>query len=875
MRFRLNITAKLVGYLLVAGIVPLLVFGISAFQIAREIVIGQAGDYHLRLVSDFATYVDLYRNQVEDLAANIAGNDALARALNAADQQSASTYEALNTKAQIGYLLNSFVRVKGLVSLDLFTLQGKHFHIGETLNASTFEQASVRQMMQDSEAASSGVFWRGSEDNINRTSPQLKVIVLTRMIAQYDPTETGSNTAVGLLVINLNDEIFRDYFRREVADNHLRIMAIDRHGKLMHHSDRSLIGQPLTPELLLRVRDPTAIHQLRLDGEEVIMTAIALPGIDGYLIMMTPLALQTAPVNRLALTGLALLLVGLAGIGLLARHFARTVVTPLRAVSDRFRHLRENPALTHCPLPVPAEQDEIATLISGFNSHVEALAVQRRAAAELKLVEQSALQNATLLRTAIEAIDEAFAVYDQDDRLVFCNEKFRTLDPTASDPMASGETFEQTLRHDAERGKYPDALGRVEAWVATRVDEHRSGKTHIEQNFDDGRWLRIVERKTPSGHIVVFAIDITHLKRMREVAEAANVAKSRFLATMSHEIRTPMNGILGMAQLLLMPNLADGEREEYARTILACGQTLLTLLNDILDLSRIEAGKIQLESTLFDPAQLIHETRQLFLAAAGKRDLPLDAHWDGPAGQSYRSDTLRLRQMLANLVGNAIKFTAQGHVRIEVSERSRDQEGAMLEFSVSDTGVGIPADKLELLFRPFSQADSSTTRVFGGSGLGLSIVRSLAQLLGGEVGVESTPGKGSRFWFRIRAGVVAGCEAGLLAAVAPPGHSSLVVALGKCLPRVAGEPPAVRPLATAVTPMLRQRFMVLVDEIAPLLAENKFDALSRFKALQTLLAGSELAAEIDDIAVTLNTFRFDLALDRLRRMAAEQAKALA
>lgn len=239
------------------------------------------------------------------------------------------------------------------------------------------------------------------------------------------------------------------------------------------------------------------------------------------------------------------------------------------------------------------------------------------------------------------------------------------------------------------------------------------------------------------------------LIKANQAAQAANLAKSQFLATMSHELRTPMNGILGMSQLLLMPGCTPQEQQEYARTILSSGQSLLTLLNDILDLSKVEAGKLELNHAEVNPEQIMREILALFGELAQSKGLEIQADWQGPAHQRYWSDPARLRQMLSNLVNNAIKFTDNGVIRIEGSAVEARENRGKLIFSVTDSGIGIAEDKQAQLFMPFSQVDSSASRKFSGTGLGLSIVRKLARLMGGDAGVESALGHGSRFWFNV------------------------------------------------------------------------------------------------------------------------------
>jgi signal transduction histidine kinase/CheY-like chemotaxis protein len=262
------------------------------------------------------------------------------------------------------------------------------------------------------------------------------------------------------------------------------------------------------------------------------------------------------------------------------------------------------------------------------------------------------------------------------------------------------------------------------------------------------------------------------LVQAMEAAQAANQAKSEFLANMSHEIRTPMNGVLGMLGMLLDRELGETERE-YAATAQRSARALLDVINDILDLSRVEAGRLALEPVPFDLRAVIEDVVAQAAVQARDKELELLVRYPSEVPSRFVGDDGRIRQILVNLVGNAVKFTSRGHVAVDVARVGEGDGVVTLELAVADTGVGIPAAAQQIIFEKFQQADGSTTRLYGGSGLGLAIVRELVGLMGGRVGVDSEPGTGSRFWFTLAltrdqhesAPVVA--EAALPAAAAP------------------------------------------------------------------------------------------------------------
>ncbi len=354
---------------------------------------------------------------------------------------------------------------------------------------------------------------------------------------------------------------------------------------------------------------------------------------------------------------------------------------------------------------------------------------------------------------AIEAIPDGFVVFDHNDRLVMCNRAFREHFGDTGLCIRPGISFADMLREGLRAGRYTDALGREEAWLEERLDRRAAAAEHtFEQQLSDGRWVRLVELKTPDGGAASLRIDITELKRQQEelcrlhrASQAAARAKSAFLSNMSHEIRTPVHGIVGMAELLVETVGAGGEAPRFAATLRDSATALLTLVDDILDFSNSESGLTTLSPEPFDPARLAGDTLRSFAAAAHHKGLDLVLDLAPGLPPALSGDARRLRQILTNLLANALKFTPCGQVALSVGSAPDGPGHTRLKIAVADTGPGIPEEEALRIFAGFAQGEEDCTRSHDGAGLGLAICRRLAELMAGDIAHRPRPGGGSVF----------------------------------------------------------------------------------------------------------------------------------
>jgi two-component system sensor histidine kinase/response regulator len=537
------------------------------------------------------------------------------------------------------------------------------------------------------------------------------------------------------------------------------------------------------PELKMQLESAPEVIRISLAGEQASTLAVRKPvltGIVGQVYIGFPLTTLEASIRSMEKVVLASIVIVMLIVTFIIALVTESIIRPIRHLTGAARQLSAETGVAFRPLSVRS-RDEIGVLTETFN-HMAAQVFEQHELLETRVRErtealslanaeleaeiaereqaQKALQESgELVRLLLDGAPEAIYGIDVGGNTTFCNAAcLRMLGYEAASELL-GKNMHAIAHHTRIDGTpYPVEECSIYLALKTGNDAHIDGEMLWRKDgsgFSVEAWSRPIHRADAIIGSVVTFIDVTErklaeqaLRNAKAAAEEGNRAKSEFLANMSHEIRTPLNGVIGMTDLALGTELTP-EQHEYLSTVKLSADSLLSVINDVLDFSKMEAGRSELDIGDFDLRGNLETTMRTLALAADRKGLELLCEVSPDLPKVVKGDPNRLRQILINLVGNAVKFTSDGEVLVTVEACGPPSVNSLLHFTVSDTGIGVPADKQKRIFDPFTQADNTTTRVYGGTGLGLAISKRLVELMGGRIWVESRAGGGSHFHFTV------------------------------------------------------------------------------------------------------------------------------
>jgi signal transduction histidine kinase/CheY-like chemotaxis protein len=819
---KINITLKFMGYLILVSVFPLLMLGGISYQSSKKIIQEEISNYTVELINGQRDYLDLLLQDGESLIANISSVEEITNVLEA---PSTDTYTNLATQARIGYILNNYSNVKGLVSIDIFTLNGMHYHVGDTLNVSNVREDLREKLFNLARLSQSDVVWDGLEENINLDSENRQVITAVKVFTELDQTSMEAKP-VALMVVNYQVDYLYNLFASLDLGKGSYLMIVDQQNRVVFHPNKALIGKHVDGKVFGQLTRDHGSQIMNINDQptSVIYTHSLTSGwlIAGFI----PIVTLTASIDIIGRTSLLTLLVCLVLVGIMGTIYSRNLVHPIREITNAFRMYENNghQAITHL---VEHGQDEIGELIRWFNTFLDGQ--EARSAAENSLREREhhlsllneitfAALKTTDLQEMLDILADRIHEFINADSvyITLWNEALQVAIPTSTyGPMRSnyqtvhlipGEATmtDSVLKagcplvaEDTSNSLYispriavlfPDrsVLGlpliadgrKLGAVLIGYHTLHQFSASEIAscaqaaglislslarailleetRRFNEELEKRISERtlQLEDANKALQAERTSLAKRVAERTSelsAANVnlaravrAKDEFLANMSHELRTPLNAIMGLSESLL-EGIYGPLSEKQAKTldtVFSSGQHLLSLINDVLDLSKIEAGKLDIQNGWVNVVDVCKASLQFIKQQSLKKFINCSLAID-KAPEKFQADERRMKQILVNLLTNAVKFTPE-HGSIVLTVRS-DDAAKTISFEVLDTGIGISPDDQKRLFKPFVQIDGSLSRNHEGTGLGLALVHRLVELHGGKVSLESEAGKGSKF----------------------------------------------------------------------------------------------------------------------------------
>jgi PAS domain S-box-containing protein len=899
-RFRhFNFAVKLFVYLILISLIPLIAIGWMSYRTSQSALNDEARTFTSELLAERRKSLDLLMDSVEGLIANVSGVEDIKNVL---QHTFVDQYEKLATHARIGYILSGYTNVKGLVSIDIYSRMGEHFHVGETLNVQEIDWLLIKRLEDETLKSGRTVFWAGIEENANKNSRHRKVITAAKVMRSVD-SRTMKEKVLGLLLVTYDVNVFGDQFSTIAGHTGQSSVLLDQKGRIVCSPEKNASGNRLAGDLMARFKSGSGHFLAEIDHDKTFVAYQRVARNNWLLISLVPLSALQAPIMDIRMTVVAGSLLCFALCLSIAYFVSRKLVSPITKITDSFKSLQEGSIEPSLRLP-DTSMDEIGSLSRGFNAFVESLENKKR-------VEEELFKSREQYRSLVTSLKEVLFQLDTEGRWVFLNrawteilgfeieeslgrscfeylhheererevEDFRLmmrvkkpggqrvlrflteagevrwlevssrpiLDEKGGVLGVTGMLRDTTRQKHAEKAlqeseaKYrrifetmedlyyqADEKGvirivspsstRLTGWnpedivgrPATDVYVEPKEREHFMELLLHDRYVRDYElqlKKKDGGTLQVsvgaqlvldergqfsgvagILRDITERKRgeekLREAntrfreataranlmaaqAESANRAKSEFLANMSHELRTPLNGIIGFTELVLDKQFGDLNdlQEEYLGDVLLSSRHLLSLINDILDLSKIEAGKMELAPSRVDLKDLLKRSLVIIKEKALKHGITLSLE-DKGVPDLVEADERKLKQIVYNLLSNAVKFTPDGGSVILSAVSGMEAkallksmpEGVLPEtngngipfvvVSVQDSGIGIDSTDFERIFNPFEQVDSSSSRQFQGTGLGLSLTKRLVELHGGTIWVESEgENKGSTFRF--------------------------------------------------------------------------------------------------------------------------------